>query len=196
MLNLGGLSFRGDLIFVFAVSVIATAALLTLLYRTRLGLATRAVAQQPVAAQLCGIRVVRVNALTFVITGLLGGIAHDEVRERGHESRRLDDVQKLARIQQPMPRMLPANQGFGKAQLPAPARPRDDGLVMQDKLLLLDRRTQFLRRDRDLRLGMGCQQAQQRIHHQRPRQCARHGERHLGADTVRVGERVRIAVAQ
>ena len=75
MLNLGGLSFRADLIFVFFVSVIATAALLALLYRTRLGLATRAVAQQPVAAQLCGIRVVRVNALTFVITGLLGGIA-------------------------------------------------------------------------------------------------------------------------
>jgi branched-chain amino acid transport system permease protein len=75
MLQLGGLSFRGDLLLVFGVSVVATAALLALLYRTRLGLATRAVAQQPVAAQLCGIRVVRVNALTFVITGLLGGLA-------------------------------------------------------------------------------------------------------------------------
>jgi len=51
------------------------AALLALLYRTRLGLATRAVAQQPVAAQLCGIRITRVNAVTFVIAGLLGGIA-------------------------------------------------------------------------------------------------------------------------
>ena len=75
MLRLGELSVRGDLILVFAVSVVATAALLALLYRTRLGLATRAVAQQPVAAQLCGIQVVKVNALTFVITGLLGGIA-------------------------------------------------------------------------------------------------------------------------
>jgi len=75
MIRFGGISVRGDLIVVFVVSVIATAALLTLLYRTRLGLATRAVAQQPVAAQLCGIRVVRVNAVTFVITGLLGGIA-------------------------------------------------------------------------------------------------------------------------
>jgi branched-chain amino acid transport system permease protein len=75
MLHVGGLSFRGDLLFVFGVSVVATVALLALLYRTRLGLATRAVAQQPVAAQLCGIRVVRVNALTFVITGLLGGLA-------------------------------------------------------------------------------------------------------------------------
>ena len=49
--------------------------LLALLYRTRLGLATRAVSQQSVAARLCGIRVERVNAMTFVITGLLGGIA-------------------------------------------------------------------------------------------------------------------------
>ncbi len=75
MVHIGALSVRGDLILVFVVSVIAMAALLALLYRTRLGLATRAVAQQPVAAQLCGIQVVRVNALTFVITGLLGGLA-------------------------------------------------------------------------------------------------------------------------
>lgn len=74
-LRLGELSVRPDLIVVFIVSVICTAILLALLYRTRLGLATRAVAQQPVAAQLCGIRVVRVNAITFIITGLLGGIA-------------------------------------------------------------------------------------------------------------------------
>ena len=75
MIKFGELSLRSDLIFVFAVSVISTAALLALLYRTRLGLATRAVAQQPVAAQLCGIRVAHVNAITFVVTGLLGGIA-------------------------------------------------------------------------------------------------------------------------
>ncbi len=75
MVRMGELSVRGDLIFVFAVSVVAMGALLALLYRTRMGLATRAVAQQPVAAQLCGIQVVKVNALTFVITGLLGGIA-------------------------------------------------------------------------------------------------------------------------
>ena len=74
-LRLGEMSIRPDLIVVFGVSVISTAILLTLLYRTRLGLATRAVAQQPIAAQLCGIQVVRVNAITFIITGLLGGIA-------------------------------------------------------------------------------------------------------------------------
>jgi len=75
MLRLGELSVRGDLIIVFVISVVAMAALLALLYRTRLGMATRAVAQQPVAAQLCGIRVMKINALTFVITGLLGGLA-------------------------------------------------------------------------------------------------------------------------
>jgi branched-chain amino acid transport system permease protein len=75
MLRAGDFTLRGDLLLVFAVSVLCMLGLLALLYRTRLGLATRAVSQQAVAAQLCGIRVARVNALTFVITGLLGGIA-------------------------------------------------------------------------------------------------------------------------
>jgi len=75
MLRAGEFTLRGDLLLVFAISVACMIALLALLYRTRLGLATRAVSQQPVAAQLCGIRVGRVNAMTFVITGLLGGIA-------------------------------------------------------------------------------------------------------------------------
>ena len=75
MLFMGDFSMRGDLMLVFAISVLAMIGLLALLYRTRLGLATRAVSQQPVAAQLCGIRLARVNALTFVVTGLLGGLA-------------------------------------------------------------------------------------------------------------------------
>jgi branched-chain amino acid transport system permease protein len=75
MLQAGELSIRGDLLLIFGVSVACMAALLALLYRTRLGLATRAVSQQPVAAQLCGIRVVQVNTATFVITGVLGGLA-------------------------------------------------------------------------------------------------------------------------
>ena len=75
MLHVGGFTLRGDLLLVAAVSVLCMIALLALLYRTRLGLATRAVSQQPVAAQLCGIRVAQVNAMTFVVTGLLGGIA-------------------------------------------------------------------------------------------------------------------------
>jgi branched-chain amino acid transport system permease protein len=75
MLRAGDITLRGDLLLVFGVSMVAMAALLALLYRTRLGLATRAVSQQAVAAQLCGIRVGQVNAMTFVVTGLLGGLA-------------------------------------------------------------------------------------------------------------------------
>jgi branched-subunit amino acid ABC-type transport system permease component len=66
---------RGDLMFVFATALVAMAILLYLLYRTRLGMATRAVSQQPVAAQLVGIRLDQVNAMTFVLTGMLGGLA-------------------------------------------------------------------------------------------------------------------------
>jgi len=75
MLHLGGYTLRGDLLLVFLLSVLCMVGLLALLYRTRLGLATRAVSQQAVAAQLCGIRVARVNAMTFIVTGLLGGAA-------------------------------------------------------------------------------------------------------------------------
>ncbi len=75
MFDLGPYGVRGDLLFVLAVCVASTVALLYVLYRTRLGLATRAVSQQDVAAQLCGIDVHRTNATTFVLAGLLGGIA-------------------------------------------------------------------------------------------------------------------------
>jgi branched-chain amino acid transport system permease protein len=75
MLRAGEFTMRGDLLLVFGVAVLCMVALMLVLYRTRLGLATRAVAQQPVAARLCGIRLERVNVTTFVITGLLGGIA-------------------------------------------------------------------------------------------------------------------------
>lgn len=74
-LVVGEIWVRGDLLFVFAMCMLAVAVLLWLLYRTSLGLATRAVSQQPRAAQLCGIDTTRVNALTFLIAGLLGGIA-------------------------------------------------------------------------------------------------------------------------
>ena len=74
-MEFGDFGLRGDLIFIFILSLIATVVLMYMLYRTRLGLATRAVAQQPVAAQLAGISLDRTNALTFVITGMLGGLA-------------------------------------------------------------------------------------------------------------------------
>ena len=75
MFDLGPYGIRGDLLFVFAVCIAATVGLLYVLYRSRLGLATRAVSQQDVAARLCGIDVHRTNALTFALAGLLGGVA-------------------------------------------------------------------------------------------------------------------------
>ncbi len=75
MFFLGHYGVRGDLLFVFAVCIVSTVGLLYVLYRSRLGLATRAVSQQDVAARLCGIDVHRTNAVTFVLAGLLGGIA-------------------------------------------------------------------------------------------------------------------------
>lgn len=71
----GPFNLRGDLMFVFALGFACMVLLLLLLYRTRLGLATRAVSQQTVASQLCGIGVMGVNMLTFVIAGVIGGMA-------------------------------------------------------------------------------------------------------------------------
>ena len=74
-MEFGEFGLRGDLLFIFFLWLVATVVLMFMLYRTRLGIATRAVAMQPVAAQLAGISLERTNALTFVITGLLGGLA-------------------------------------------------------------------------------------------------------------------------
>jgi branched-subunit amino acid ABC-type transport system permease component len=63
--DVGPFMLRGDLMFVFKL----------MLEKTRLGLATRAVAQQSVAARLCGMSVSTTNATTFVIAGFLGGTA-------------------------------------------------------------------------------------------------------------------------
>jgi branched-chain amino acid transport system permease protein len=75
IIRAGEFNLRGDLMFVFALGCLCMVVLLLMLYRTRLGLATRAVSQQPTAAQLCGISITAVNGLTFVITGVVGGIA-------------------------------------------------------------------------------------------------------------------------
>ena len=73
--ELGPFGIRGDLLFVFLIGLISTGLLLYVLFRTKLGLATRAVSQQEVAARLCGISVHRTNSITFAISGVVGGIA-------------------------------------------------------------------------------------------------------------------------
>ena len=73
--EVGPYGIRGDLLFVFVIGLISTGVLLYVLFRTRLGLATRAVAQQDVAARLCGMSIHSTNSTTFAVAGLLGGIA-------------------------------------------------------------------------------------------------------------------------
>ena len=73
--NLGPFIVRGDLLFVFLLGCAVMVGLKFMLEKTRLGLATRAVAQQPIAAQICGMSVDQPNASTFVIAGFLGGTA-------------------------------------------------------------------------------------------------------------------------
>lgn len=70
----GAFDFRGELLFVFVAGVVCVAMLAAILYRTRLGFAIRAVSQQPLAAELCGIRRERVNAATFFLAGAVGGV--------------------------------------------------------------------------------------------------------------------------
>lgn len=70
----GAFDFRGELLFVFVAGVACVAILAAVLYRTRLGFAIRAVSQQPLAAELCGIGRERVNAATFFLAGMIGGV--------------------------------------------------------------------------------------------------------------------------
>ena len=72
---LGEFGIRGDLLLVMGFSFILMAIVMLLLYRTKLGLGTRATSQQPVAALLCGIPIHRTNAATFILAGILGGFA-------------------------------------------------------------------------------------------------------------------------
>jgi branched-chain amino acid transport system permease protein len=73
--NVGPFIVRGDLLFVFLLGCAVMVSLKFMLEKTRLGLATRAVAQQPIAAQICGMSIDQTNASTFVIAGFLGGTA-------------------------------------------------------------------------------------------------------------------------
>ena len=73
--DMGPFMVRGDLLFVFGLGCAAMVGLKLMLEKTRLGLATRAVAQQSVAARLCGMSVSTTNATTFIIAGFLGGTA-------------------------------------------------------------------------------------------------------------------------
>ena len=74
-IRLGALSITdGDLI-IFAASVVMLGALQYMLFRTRIGLSIRAVANSPLGAQFVGINTDRAIIATFAVGSMLGAVA-------------------------------------------------------------------------------------------------------------------------
>jgi branched-subunit amino acid ABC-type transport system permease component len=73
--EVGPLFIRQDLVATAVVAVVIMVELHRLVYRTPLGLATRAVSQQVTAAQLVGIGVKRTTVAVFMLTGVVGAVA-------------------------------------------------------------------------------------------------------------------------
>ncbi len=73
--EVGGLYFRADYVLILVVSVLLMVGLNLLISRTRIGLAMRAVAENPVASRLMGISLDRVGLVTFGIASGIGGAA-------------------------------------------------------------------------------------------------------------------------
>ena len=69
----GDLYLRHDYLLLAAMALAVLGLLYYLIFHTPLGLATRAISQQPVAAQLCGVTIERVNTLVFVISSAIAG---------------------------------------------------------------------------------------------------------------------------
>jgi branched-chain amino acid transport system permease protein len=74
-LTLGAVSVRIDSLVMLAAAAAVCGLLWWILYRTRFGLATRAVVEAPVAAELCGISVPRIFTLVFALASAIGGLA-------------------------------------------------------------------------------------------------------------------------
>ena len=73
--NPNGATITNVQIAILVVSVAMMAGLMALVYKTRLGIAMRATAQNQAVAGLMGIDINKVIALTFVIAGALGSVA-------------------------------------------------------------------------------------------------------------------------
>ena len=69
----GDIFVRHDYVLLAAMALGVLALLYYLIFRTPLGLATRAISQQPVAAQLCGATIERINTWVFIISSAIGG---------------------------------------------------------------------------------------------------------------------------
>ena len=73
--EIGGATITGVQIAIILISATMMTALTMLVYRTRLGAAMRATAENPQVAGLMGVNIDRVIALTFVIGAALGAVA-------------------------------------------------------------------------------------------------------------------------
>ena len=71
----GPISFAGQRLFVLAITLIFLGIVYFLLNRTQLGRAIRATAQQPLAAELMGLNVNRIHAVTFAVCCMLASFA-------------------------------------------------------------------------------------------------------------------------
>ena len=74
-LAFGALTLRVESLVMLLAAVLVCAFLWWILYRTRFGVAVRAVIDQPQAAQLAGISVPRIFMLTFALASAIGGLA-------------------------------------------------------------------------------------------------------------------------
>lgn len=70
-----GLTLRVESLAMLGAAAAACAGVWALLHRTRFGIAVRAVIDRPDAAQLSGISVPRISALTFALASAIGGVA-------------------------------------------------------------------------------------------------------------------------
>lgn len=73
-LRLGALSVRGDYLLLFFAAVVLMGGIWWLVYRSAVGRAIRAVAENAHAARLMGIDVDRVSSTVFVATSVFGGL--------------------------------------------------------------------------------------------------------------------------
>lgn len=73
--EVAGASFSGVQVMIVLVSAAVMAGLLFLIYRTKLGMAMRATAQNPQVASLLGVNTDRVIASAFVVGSALGAVA-------------------------------------------------------------------------------------------------------------------------
>ncbi|MFQ5897410.1 MAG: branched-chain amino acid ABC transporter permease [Candidatus Methylomirabilia bacterium] len=69
----GDIILRHDYLVLAGMALLVLGLLYYVIFHTPLGLATRAVSEQPVAAELCGAVIHRVNTMVFILSSAIGG---------------------------------------------------------------------------------------------------------------------------